>query len=198
MIVIGLTGGFGSGKSTVSGMLQELGARVLDADKVGHQLYQPGTPVWKEVVAAFGPGIVQANREIDRKKLGEVVFKDPEALKRLNAIMHPRMFEAMKETLEGWRREGVKVAVLEAAILFEANWTPLVDQVWVTRALEEKVAERLGRDKGLSPAQVRSRLASQMSVEEKAKRAQVVIDNSGPLDKVRKQVEGLWRRLNSP
>ena len=198
MIVIGLTGGFGSGKSTVSRILQGLGARVLDADKVGHQLYQPGTPVWKEVVAAFGPGIVQANGEIDRKKLGEVVFKDPEALKRLNAIMHPRMFEAMKETLEGWRREGVKVAVLEAAILFEANWTPLVDQVWVTRASEEKVAERLGRDKGLSPAQVRSRLASQMSVEEKAKRAQVVIDNSGPLDQVRKQVEGLWQRLNSP
>ena len=198
MIVIGLTGGFGSGKSTVSRMLQELGARVLDADKVGHRLYQPGTPVWKEVVAAFGPGIVQANREIDRKKLGEVVFKDHEALKRLNAIMHPRMFEAMKETLEGWRREGVKVAVLEAAILFEANWTPLVDQVWVTRASEEKVAERLGRDKGLSPAQVRSRLASQMSVEEKAKRAQVVIDNSGPLEQVKKQVEGLWQRLNSP
>ena len=198
MIVIGLTGGFGSGKSTVSRILQGLGARVLDADKVGHQLYQPGTPVWKEVVAAFGPGIVQANGEIDRKKLGEVVFKDHEALKRLNAIMHPRMFEAMKETLEGWRREGVKVAVLEAAILFEANWTPLVDQVWVTRASEEKVAERLGRDKGLSPAQVRSRLASQMSVEEKAKRAQVVIDNSGPLEQVKKQVEGLWQRLNSP
>ena len=182
----------------MSRILQGLGARVLDADKVGHQLYQPGTPVWKEVVAAFGPGIVQANREIDRKKLGEVVFKDHEALKRLNAIMHPRMFEAMKETLEGWRREGVKVAVLEAAILFEANWTPLVDQVWVTRASEEKVAERLGRDKGLSPAQVRSRLASQMSVEEKAKRAQVVIDNSGPLEQVKKQVEGLWQRLNSP
>ena len=198
MIVIGLTGGFGSGKSTVSRILQGLGARVLDADKVGHQLYQPGTPVWKEVVAAFGPGIVQASSEIDRKKLGEVVFKDPEALKRLNAIMHPRMFEAIKETLEGWRREGVKVAVLEAAILFEANWTPLVDQVWVTRASEEKVAERLGRDKGLSPAQVRSRLASQMSVEEKAKRAQVVIDNSGPLEQVKKQVEGLWQRLNSP
>jgi len=197
MKVIGLTGGMGSGKSTVSAILRELGARVLDADRVGHELYRPGTPVWEEVVAAFGKGILKPDGEIDRPKLGAIVFGDPSALKRLNEIMHPRMFQRMREVLEEWRREGaVEVAVLEAAILFEANWTPLVDEVWVTIASEDTVVERL-KAKGFSPEQVRARLRSQMPVEEKARRAQVVIRNDGSLEELRRQVEVEWRRLTS-
>jgi dephospho-CoA kinase len=193
MVVIGLTGGFGSGKSTVAGMLRELGARVIDADKVAHQLYQPGTPAFDEIVRAFGREIVRENGQLDRKKLGRRVFGDPRALKRLNAILHPRISHQVKETLEGWSREGVKVAVVEAALLLEAGWGPMVDQVWVTLAPQEKVKERVRASQGLSEAEVESRLASQMPVEEKAKRADVVIDTGGTLDQVREEVERQWR-----
>lgn len=196
MKVIGLTGGIGSGKSTVSRILQELGARILDADKVGHELYRPGTEVWEEVVSAFGRDILKPDGEIDRPKLGAIVFSDPAALERLNQIMHPRMFQRMRQILDEWRNEGVAVAVLEAAILFEAGWTPLVDEVWVTMASEETVVKRL-RAKGLSPEQVKARLRSQMPVEEKARRAKVVIHNDGSMEELRRQVEAEWQRLNS-
>jgi len=129
MIVIGLTGGIGSGKSTVAQFLAELGAVVLNADEVGHEAYRPHTETWQELVNAFGSGILQPDDEINRKKLGEIVFADSQALTRLNQIVHPRMFRMMQERIEGWREQGVEVVVLEAAILFEANWTSLVDEM---------------------------------------------------------------------
>jgi len=195
MIIIGLTGGFGSGKSTVAGMLRDLGARVIDADKVAHQLYQPGTPAFDEVVQAFGREIVGERGEIDRKKLGQKVFSNPQALKRLNAVLHPRISHRVKETLEGWRGEGVKVAVVEAALLLEAGWGPLVDQLWVTVASQAKVKERLRASKDLTDEEIDARLASQMPVEEKTKGADVVINTDGTLDQVREEVERQWRRL---
>ena len=195
MVVIGLTGGFGSGKSTVAGMLRDLGARVIDADKVAHQLYQPGTPAFDEVVRAFGREIVGEKGEIDRKKLGQKVFGNPQALKRLNAILHPRIARRIEEVLAGWRGEGVKAAVVEAALLLEASWAPLVDQVWVTVASEGKVKERLRASKDLSEAEVEARLAAQMPVGEKTKGADVVISTDGTLDQVREEVERQWRRL---
>ena len=195
MIVIGLTGGFGSGKSTVAGMLRELGARVIDSDKVAHQLYHPGTPVFDEVVGAFGREIVGEKGEIDRRKLGQKVFGNPQALTRLNAILHPRIARRIEEILAGWRGEGVKVAVVEAALLLEAGWAPLVDQVWVTVASEGKVKERLRASKDLTDEEVEARLASQMPVEEKAKGADVVINTDGTLEQVREEVERQFRRL---
>jgi len=195
VIVIGLTGGFGSGKSTVAGMLRELGARVIDADKVAHQLYQPGTPAFDDVVAAFGSEIVGRNGEIDRKKLGQKVFGNPQALGRLNAILHPRISDRVKETLEAWRREGAKVAVVEAALLLEAGWGPMVDQVWVTVASEEKARERLLAARDLSEADIVARLACQMPSEERARTADVVIDTNGTLEQLREQVNEQWRRL---
>ncbi|MDP2953025.1 MAG: dephospho-CoA kinase, partial [Chloroflexota bacterium] len=120
MLVIGLTGGIGSGKSTVSGVMADLGATVIDADKVGHQALKPKTPAWHDIVAAFGRGVLKENEEVDRAKLGQIVFSDPKALKRLNAIMHPRMSEMMRERLAALKAEGVGVVVLEAALLIEA------------------------------------------------------------------------------
>ena len=140
--VIGLTGGMGSGKSTVSHLLSELGAVVIDADKVGHEAYQNGTKTWHDLVNAFGRQIVATDGSIDRKKLGAIVFGSPEQLERLNRIVHPRMFEMMKERIEQLRKQSVSVVVLDAAILFEANWTPLVDEVWVVVASEEVVVAR--------------------------------------------------------
>jgi dephospho-CoA kinase len=115
MIVIGLTGGILSGKSTVSGMLAERGAVIIDADKVGHQAYQPHTDVWQELVDTFGEWILKQNGEIDRKRLGEIVFHDPSALILLNKIVHPRMREIIEEELKRLRAEGASVVVIEAA-----------------------------------------------------------------------------------
>lgn len=195
MRVIGLTGGIGSGKSTVSQLLAELGAVVLDADKVGHQAYQPGTETWKEVVAAFGEEVVAPDGTIDRKKLGAIVFADPESLARLNRILHPRMFDMMKAEIEEYRRQGAEVVVLEAAILLEAGWTPLADEIWVTEASEPTVVRRTKERTGLPEEQIRARIRSQLSTEERAKQASVVITNDGDLEELREKVEELWRGL---
>jgi len=195
MKVIGLTGGIGSGKSTVSRFLSELGAVVLDADRVGHEAYQPGTETWKEVVAAFGREIVAPDESIDRKKLGAIVYGDPAALERLNGIMHPRMYDMMAARIEEYRRQGVKVVVLEAAILLEAGWTPLVNEVWVTVASEPTVVQRVRERTDLPEEQIRSRIRSQLSNEERKKQASVVIDNDGSLDELRAKVAELWEGL---
>jgi len=195
MKVIGLTGGIGSGKSTVSRFLGEMGAVVLDADKVGHQAYQPGTETWKELVAAFGEDIVAPDSTIDRRKLGAIVFADPEALAHLNRIMHPRMFDMMKARIEEYRGQGTEVVVLEAAILLEANWTPLVDEVWVTVASESTVVQRTRERTGLPEEQIKARIRSQLSNEERSQQAKVVITNDGDLEELRVKVEELWQEL---
>jgi len=195
--VIGLTGGMGSGKSTVSQLLAEFGAVIIDADKVGHEAYQPNTKTWQELVATFGQQIVAQDGTIDRKKLGAIVFGSPEQLTRLNSIVHPRMFEMMKERIEQYRRQGVKVVVLDAAILFEANWTPLVDTIWVVVASELVVITRAKARTGLPEEQIRSRLSSQMSNEERTKRANVVIHNDGTFEDLRAKVRELWATLKA-
>ena len=197
MKVIGLTGGIGSGKSTVSQLLAELGAVILDADKVGHEAFKPNTEAWREVVAAFGRQIVTPSGEIDRKKLGEIVFGHPESLSRLNQIMHPRMYDMVKAQIEDYRRQGVDVVVLEAAILIEANWTSLVDEVWVTVVPEGKVLERLKQQRGLEEEQTLARIRNQLSSEERVKHANVIINNDGDLDEVKAKVKELWERLHA-
>lgn len=197
LITIGLTGGIASGKSTVSAMLHELGAHILDADKVGHQAYEPGTKVWEGVVAAFGQEVVGENGAIDRKKLGPIVFADPEALKRLNAIVHPRMKEMMAEMLDELRREAkVRVTIVEAAILIEANWQSLVDEIWMTAAPEGVAKERLVSRNGFSPEEAERRIRSQLSNDERKKHAGRVIDTNCSLDDVRTQVERLWAEID--
>lgn len=195
--VIGLTGGIGSGKSTAARVLEGLGAVVLDADKVGHEAYQRGTRTWQELVAAFGNEIVAADGSIDRKKLGAIVFGNPEQLARLNKIVHPRMYEMMKERIEQYRKQGVKVVVLDAAILFEANWTPLVEEVWVVIADESVVVARAKARTGLPEEQIRARIRSQMSNEERIKRADVVIPNDGTFEDLRAKVDELWVKLKA-
>ncbi|MEE9325506.1 MAG: dephospho-CoA kinase [Dehalococcoidia bacterium] len=194
MIVIGLTGGIGSGKTTVSQILSNMGAVVLDADKIGHELYSPHTETWHLVVGAFGEDILQPSGEIDRRKLGKVVFSDPRALARLNRIMHPRMYDIVKEKIEDEGRKGTKVMVVEAAILLEAHWTPLVDQVWVVQAPEDVVIQRLRDKNGFSEEQARNRIRSQLSPQERAKQADVIINNDGDLSAVRSNVEALWEK----
>ncbi len=192
MIVIGLTGGIGTGKSEVSRAFCQLGAVVVDADKVGHQVYLPHSEAWREVMDAFGRTILQPNGEIDRKKLGDIVFNDPKALEKLNAITHPRMYGMLERRIKALQKEGVREVVLEAAVLIEANWVPLVDEVWVTTGPEDEVVRRIHGRSGLSRDTIRSRIRSQLSEEERVRHADVVIENDGDLAALREKVESLW------
>ena len=192
MFVIGLTGGIGSGKSAVTALLGELGAAVVDADKVGHQAYQPHTETWQAVVDAFGRDILQPNEEVDRRKLGAIVFSDPKELARLNSIMHPRMYTMLEVQLNEMRESGVEVAVVEAAILIEAKWTPLVDEVWVTVASEDTVVLRVQQRNNLAEEEIRRRIRSQLSNEERAEHANVVIENNAGMQELQDKVNDLW------
>lgn len=194
MLTIGLTGGIGSGKSTVSKFLAELGAPVIDADKVGHAIYQPDGPAYQDMIDAFGRDILAPDGAIDRKKLGPIVFGDPAALKRLNAIVHPKMFARMREMVAALRAQGErKPIVIEAAILIEANWQPLFDEIWLVIASKERVIERVERDRGMKPEQTEARIRAQLSDDERRRHASLVITNDGTLEELRARVAEVWQ-----
>jgi dephospho-CoA kinase len=194
--VIGLTGGIGAGKSTVTRMLEELGAAVIDADKVGHQIYLPDLPAWREIVETFGQEVLHGDRTINRQVLGKLVFAEPQALRTLNRIVHPKMFARMAEHIAELRARGdMKAIVIEAAILIEAHWQPLADQIWLVVTSAPVVIERLAKQRNLSPEQVHTRIAAQLSDEERLKHAHVVIRNDGSLDEVRTAVRQAWDQL---
>ncbi|MGB2800568.1 MAG: dephospho-CoA kinase [Dehalococcoidia bacterium] len=197
IFIIGLTGGILSGKSTVARMLVEKGAGHIDADKMGHEAYEPHTKTWQKVVDAFGTGILKDSEEIDRQKLGDIVFNDPESLARLNRIVHPQIGRLVVEELEKLRSKGVDVVVIEAILLIEARWTNIVDEVWVTVAPEETVLKRLQNRSGLNEEQARARIRAQLSSEERAKYGDVVINTDCDLSEVRATVDELWQRLQS-
>lgn len=192
MIVIGLTGGIGTGKSEVSRILQELGAVIINADQLGHLAYTPHTETWAEVVKAFGEGILQANGEIDRRKLGAIVFADPEQLARLNRIMHPRLARMVGERIEELRGQSIPAIVVEAAILFEAGWEYLVEEVWTTEAPEADVVARLQARNGWDAAEIKKRVDSQMSSAERSSGADLVVENSGNLENLEHRIKSLW------
>jgi len=197
MNVIGITGGIGSGKSTVTQCMAEMGAVVIDADRVGWEAYMPNTEVWHDVVSEFGQQVVAENGEINRQKLGQIIFNNPALRERLNKIMHPRMYKMMEKKIEAYRKEGVQTVVLEAAVLIEANWTPLVDKLWVTVASEPVVIERLKKQRGMTEEQVLSRIRSQLSIEERKKYADEIIQNDGDLEEMREKVKALWAKLHA-
>ena len=192
MLVIGLTGGIGTGKSEAARHMVSLGAALIDADLVGHEAYQPHAEAWRLVVEAFGDGILQDNGEIDRRSLGAIVFSDPEQLARLNGIMHPLMARMVQEKIDALQSKGTGVVVVEAALLFEAGWDSLVQEVWVTDASEEVVIHRLAQRNGMSEEEARKRLASQMSRSDRLERADCVIDNSGVVSEMHMAIDELW------
>jgi dephospho-CoA kinase len=191
--ILGLTGGIGSGKSAAAQILAGLGAVVIDADRVGHEAYLPGTRGWQQVVAEFGRAVVAADGTIDRKRLGALVFADPSKLARLNAIVHPLIRELVAERIAGVRAAGRAPAVIiEAAVLLEAKWHTLVDEVWVVTARPEIVQQRLVA-RGLDPAAIAARMQAQLGDAERAAHADVIVDNSGGLDRLEDQLRTLWR-----
>lgn len=194
-IVIGLTGGIASGKSVVSQMLAERGAAIIDADKVGHEAYAPGGGCYDAVVAAFGRDIVASDGEIDRKALGGKVFGNPAERNRLEAIVWPWMRETMQQRVAKFRADGAPVVVVEAAVLIEADWVPIVDQVWLVTVPPAVARERIMSRNGLTAAQADQRINAQLTNDERAKHAQVIIENSGTLDALRERVIAEWDAL---
>ena len=196
MLIIGITGSFGTGKTTVSQMLAEFGTVTISADELGHEFLQPGTQTYTEILAAFGKSILKPNGEIDRSKLGKLVFANAAALKKLNRIMHPRIYDVVRQKIaEEYQKSGVQVVVIEAALLIEAGWLPLLDQLWVTVAPEATIVKRLKRSRGLSEEQILTRLRTQMPQEEKVKQADVVIDTDCSMDELRSKVTELWHSI---
>jgi len=194
---IGLTGGIGSGKSTVSQLLGELGAFVIDADKVGHEIYLPGKEAWKQVTAAFGQDILAPDQTIDRKKLGAIIFGSDDARKKLNSIVHPLMFKDIDRRIKEKRADGfTKPIVVEAAILIEANWLPLADEVWLIVTNKNAVIERVASQRGLSARDTEARIASQLSDAERRKYATLVIENDGSLEDLKIKVQQAWNRIS--
>lgn len=196
MLVIGLVGGIGSGKSTAAAILAELGAEVINADLIGHEVYEPGKPGFDAIVAEFGTEVVGPDGLIDRKRLGELVFGDSVKLERLNAIVHPLIRAEIERRIARAREAGqVRAVVVEAAILLEAGWRSLVDQVWVVSARREDVVQRLATQRGMPEAATEARIAKQMSDAERRAAADVVIENEGSIDELRARLVGLWQTL---
>lgn len=196
MKTIGLTGGICSGKSTVARFLEDLGAVIIDADKIGHEALKPDTEVWHKVVDTFGRQVLTSGGSIDRRRLGEIVFGSPESLLKLNQITHPRIYQVAKTRLEDCRKRGASVAVLEAPLLLKAGWTSLVDEVWVTTASEAAVLRRLQERRGLSRTESLARIRSQMPVQEQIDCADVIIDTDCNLEELKARVEELWQGLD--
>ena len=194
MKIIGLTGGIGSGKSTVAAFLAELGAQVIDADKIGHEVYAPGTRGWQQIVNAFGKDVLTADNKIDRAKLGKIVFTDPESMARLNKIMYPRITGLLKEKLAAMKKQAVKAAVVDATLLIESGFRPLVDEVWVTVAGQDTVIQRLKNRNGYSETESLGRIHAQRTHAERVKDADVIIDTNCSLDEVRAKVRELWQK----
>ena len=198
MFVIGLTGGIGTGKSEVSRLLGELGAEVIEADRVAHEAYEPGARGWREVAEAFGEGVVGADGRIDRKALGGIVFGDEQARERLNGIIHPIVRRLLKERIAELERQGTRVVVIEVPLLVEAikrqsGWTRMLDEVWVVTAPEDQAVARVQARSGLDEAAVRARIGSQATERERIEYADAIIDNGGSLEGLRREVTNLWR-----
>lgn len=200
--LIGLSGGIGSGKSTVSALLVELGAVLVDADAIVHELQAPGMPLLDEIAGEFGIHLLDVNGALDRAALGAVVFRDPEARKRLGEIMHPPVIAEMVRRATEAAQAGSPMVVLDIPLLFEGkragtgsavafDYDALV-AVWVPRSVQ---IERTMRRDGCDEAEAERRVNAQMPIDEKRAMASHVIDNSGDLIATRQQVEALFEEL---
>ena len=195
MKIIGLTGGIGTGKSTVAGFMAGFGAQVMDLDKIGHEVQQPGGAAYLKLIDAFGKGILAPGGDIDRAKLGNIVFNDRAALLRLNGIVHPAIDRAVAEKLKEFTRRGVKVVVLEAAAMIDSGRTDMVEELWVTVAPEAVVLGRLRTRSGYSEKESRTRIEAQIKNSERLKKADVIIDTDCTLDELKGRVAEEWKKL---
>jgi dephospho-CoA kinase len=195
MIVVGLTGGIGSGKSTVASMLQEMGARIIDADRIARDVVRPGEPALASLRAEFGEEVVTEQGELDRAAVAARVFDDPDALKRLNAIVHPAVAARTAEEIEDARQAGARWVVYDVPLLYENDLEHMFDKVIVVASSESVRRQRLREREQWSTSDIDARMAMQMPLEEKVQRADFVVDNDGSLVETRRQVEEVTAQL---
>lgn len=192
----GLTGGIASGKSTVAGMFRDLGAQIIDADKIGHELLLPSSPTYDELVAAFGVEVLGPEGEIDRRRLGPLVFGNPVRLEQLNRITHRRIIDRVEQlALECNARDPQAVIIVDAALIYETGIGGRFAKMIVAWCRPEQQIERLMAKAGVSREQAEQRISRQMPAEEKRRRADFVIDCSGSIEETRRQVELLFPKL---
>ncbi len=195
-LIIGLTGNIGTGKTTVLNMLAARGARIIDADEVTHRVTAPGGIAFGPIIALFGHGILDPGGAIDRSRLGQIVFGNPDKLAQLEKIVHPAVYEAVNAEVEGATEP---VVVIEAIKLLEAGMAAaLCDQVWVITSPVDQQVERLMGDRGMTRAAARARMATQSPQAFKVSQADVVLDNSSTVADLERQVEAAWQRLGLP
>jgi dephospho-CoA kinase len=194
MKTIGLTGGIGCGKSTIAGLLAELGAIIIDADKIGHDLLGTDKQVRDQVVLAFNHRILSTDGSVNRKKLAKIVFTDYNALSRLNQIIHPMIYRVVKTQLGQYRDQESKVVVIEAPLLIEANWIKMVDTIWVVTATKANVLKRFEKTE-ISHEEIMARIHSQLTDDERIKMADVVIKNNYSFNELKLEVNRLWQDL---
>lgn len=195
MHVIGLTGGIASGKSTVTRFFRDKNVPVIDADILGHRTYEPGSDTFAQVVATLGQELVAPDGTIDRKVLGAKVFGKPDELKKLTDIVWPGIRKLASQELAEFETAGNAIAVLEAAVLFEAGWEDLCDEIWVVVVEPDLAVERLGSRNGLDPEAARARINSQLSNAERTARADVVIENNSSLEALEGSIASAWEQL---
>jgi dephospho-CoA kinase len=194
VLLLGLTGGIGSGKSTVARMLEELGAVVFDADVLARRAVEPGTPGHERVIERFGPNVLQPGGDLDREALASIVFADPAARRDLEAIVHPEVRRLFAEGCERYEKTEA-VVVFSAPVLVETGMHTAFDVLIVVSVPERTQIERLMRDRAMSEPAIRARMAAQLPLEAKAEVADVLIDNEGSLADLRRQVERVWTDL---
>ncbi|MDO8488974.1 MAG: dephospho-CoA kinase [Candidatus Omnitrophota bacterium] len=191
-LVLGITGNIGSGKSSVASMFKAKDSQLIDADRLGHELLSIGCGVYKKIIKSFGKGILKANKEIDRVKLGAIVFARSQALAKLNSIVHPVLIREIKRLI---RNSNKRVIILDAALIIEAGLKNMVDTLIVVTAKKSQQILRSRKSSGLKNGQIMKRLKSQISQNKKLSFADFIIDNSGSIGETRKQVLEIRRKL---
>ena len=196
MIIIGITGSFGTGKSTVASLFAKSGAKVLDADKLTHKIMVPGEVPYRKILRLFGEGILKKDRSIDRRLLGRIVFSDRKALNKLIKLIHPRIIKLLKEEIRRIKKENpCAIVAIDAPLLIEAGLLKEVDKLIVVKASRKEQFKRCAVRNGMTKIDIARRIASQMPLKSKVQLADYVIDNNGSLQETRKQVKRIWREI---
>lgn len=191
MKVIGLTGGIASGKSSVGAILRKSGVKVIDADEIAHRVYLPGTPGHREVLREFGPDILNRAGQIDRKRLGQIVFQSPEALKKLENITHPAIIREIDKAIDAAKSENCPLLVVEVPLLFEAGLENRFDSIWVVSSHPDIQRERLMKRNQLTVEEAAARIAAQLPLSYKEGKADVVIYNNNELIHLEDEIKRL-------
>ena len=197
MLLVGLTGGIGAGKSTFAALLAERGALVIDADRLGHEALMPGEPAWREVVDQFGNEVLAAgSMDIDRKALARIVFANPGKLAALNAITHPVIMRKIADTLEAFQQTE-RIVILDAALIVELGLVDSLDAVIVVASDTEIRKARLVKDRGMTSEAIGDRMRAQSNPEDLVAKADIVVPNDGSLDELATQAERVWVELEA-